>query len=77
MYYQKWEEALKRFEEKEYAAAADIMNSLLEENPKDAVARYYVSLINNFFLKGTYPTEKDDVGVALDPEEFVFKLLQK
>lgn len=76
-YFAKWEEALKLFENKEFDAAADIMNKLLNKNPKDAVARYYLSLINNFFLKGTYPTDKDDVGVDFNPEEFVFKLLQK
>jgi len=76
-YYAKWEDAMKLFESKDFAGAADIMNALVGENPKDAVARYYLSLINNFFIKGTYPTAKDDVGVEFNPEEFVFKLLQK
>lgn len=54
-----------------------MMKKLLDKNPKDSVARYYVSLIDNYFAKGIYPTEKDDAGVAFEEEEFVFKLLQK
>ena len=76
-YVAKWEEALKVFENREYAKASEMMKALLDENPRDSVARYYVSLIDNFFAKGTYPTEKDDVGVAFDENEFVFKLMQK
>ena len=76
-YFEKWETALQKFESKDFAGAAQIMNALAAENPKDAVVGYYLSLLNNFFLKGTVPTEKDDVGVALNEEEFVFKLLQK
>ncbi len=76
-YYAKWEEALKVFENREYQKSLDMINELLKENPKDSVARYYASLIAHFFAKGTYPTEKDDVGVAFNDEEFVFKLLQK
>lgn len=72
-----WESALKVFENREYAKAGEMINALIAKNPKDGVARYYLSLINNFFVKGTYPTEKDDVGVAFNDEEFVFKLLQK
>ena len=76
-YVAEWEEALKVFEAREYVKAGDMLKKLLEKNPRDSVARYYVSLIDNFFAKGTYPTEKDDVGVAFDENEFVFKLLQK
>ena len=76
-YVTEWEEALKVFEAREYVKAGDMLKKLLEKNPRDSVARYYVSLIDNFFAKGTYPTEKDDVGVAFDENEFVFKLLQK
>lgn len=72
-----WEEALKVFEGREYIRASEMMKKLLDKNPKDSVARYYVSLIDNYFAKGIYPTEKDDAGVAFEEEEFVFKLLQK
>ena len=76
-YVAEWEEALKVFEAREYVKAGDMLKKLLDKNPRDSVARYYVSLIDNFFAKGIYPTEKDDVGVAFDENEFVFKLLQK
>ena len=69
--------SLKGFEAREYVKAGEMLKKLLEKNPRDSVARYYVSLIDNFFAKGIYPTEKDDVGVAFDENEFVFKLLQK
>jgi adenylate cyclase len=72
-----WEEALKVFENREYIRASEMMKKLLDKNPRDSVARYYVSLIDNYFAKGLYPTEKDDAGVAFEEEEFVFKLLQK
>ena len=72
-----WEEALKVFENREYVKASEMMKVLLDKNPKDSVARYYVSLIDNFFAKGVYPTDKDDVGVVFNEEEFVFKLLSK
>ena len=68
---------MKVFEAREYVKASEMMKVMLDENPRDSVARYYVSLIDNFFAKGTYPTEKDDVGVAFDEKEFVFKLMQK
>ena len=71
------EEALKVFENREYIKASEMMKKLLDKNPRDSVARYYVSLIDNYFAKGLYPTEKDDAGVAFEEEEFVFKLLQK
>ena len=76
-YVAEWEEALKMFESRDFAGAGDKMKALLDKNPKDNVARYYVSLIDHFFAKGIYPTAKDDVGVAFEEEEFVFQLLQK
>ena len=76
-YYAKWEEALKVFEARDYSKSLEMIDGLLGENPKDSVARYYSALISTYFVKGSYPTEKDDVGVAFNEEEFVFKLLQK
>ena len=32
---------------------------------------------NKSLIKGKYPTEHDDVGVAFNPEDRVFKLMQK
>ena len=76
-YYAEWEAAHKTFEARDYQKAGEMMKALVAKNPKDSVARYYISLIDNFFAKGTYPTEKDDVGVAFNDEEFVFRLMQK
>jgi len=76
-YIEEWEESLKCFEERKYAESLDRLKTLLQKNPKDSVARYYYSLLENFFVKGLYPTEKDDIGVAFQDEEFVFKLMQK
>ncbi len=76
-YISQWEEAMKCFESRDYAKAGQMMKELLDKNPKDSVARYYISLIDTFFAKGLYPTAKDDVGVVFEEEEFVFKLMQK
>lgn len=76
-YVAQWEQALSVFESRDFTKAGQMMKALMEKNPRDSVVRYYISLIDNFFAKGIYPTEKDDVGVAFDEQEFVFKLLQK
>ena len=76
-YIEDWEEFMKVFESRDYSGAQERLKKLLDKNPKDAVARYYLSLIDNYFAKGIYPTAKDDVGVAFDEEEFVFALMQK
>ncbi len=76
-YVAEWEEALKLFESRDFTGAGEKIKLLLDKNPRDAVARYYLSLIDHFFAKGIYPTAKDDVGVAFEEDEFVFQLLQK
>ena len=76
-YVAQWEQALSVFESRDFTKAGQMMKALMEKNPRDSVVHYYISLIDNFFAKGIYPTEKDDVGVAFDEQEFVFKLLQK
>lgn len=76
-YVAQWEQALSVFESRDFTKAGQMMKALMEKNPRDSVVRYYISLIDNFFAKGIYPTEKDDVGVAFDEQKFVFKLLQK
>ena len=43
----------------------------------DPEAKYYIGLIENFFIKGKYPVEADGVGVEFNAEDGVFKLLQK
>ena len=72
-----WEKAFADFEAKNYEAAAVSFGALAAKNPKDNVVRYYLGLLENFFLKGKFPTAADDVGVEYNPEDGVFKLMQK
>lgn len=67
-YVENWESAMKLFEAGEYAKALESFKKLSEENLEDNVAKYYIELIEKFFIKNTYPTEKDDFGVAYNPE---------
>ncbi len=53
------------------------MKTLVAENPEDKVALYYIGLIEKYFAKGKFPVESDGEGVAYNPEDGVFKLLQK
>ena len=80
-YMEKWEEVLKVFEARKYDKALEYLKKLVsikvEQYPDDKVAKYYISLIENYFIKGTYPTDKDDAGVAFNEENGVFTLLQK
>ena len=64
------------FEAKNYRKAYDCLTKLSVLKPSDNVVKYYMSLLEKFFLKGTVPTEADDVGVEYQ-EDGVFKLLQK
>lgn len=88
-----WEKTMKVFEAGDYTAALEQFKALSARRDDDKVAKYYISLIEKFFIKGTYPTENDDFGVAFNAEnpegmnpEWVgteneikgtFKLLQK
>ena len=76
-YYQNWEIALKNFENKQYDKALEQFKLLYKHRSDDNVAAYYIKITENFFVKGKYPVESDDVGVAYNPEDGVFKLLQK
>ena len=76
-YVDDWEKAFADFEAKNYEAAAVSFGALAAKNPKDNVVRYYLGLLENFFLKGKFPTAADDVGVEYNPEDGVFKLMQK
>ena len=64
-------------ENKQYDKALAQFKKLHETKPDDNVAAYYIKITENFFIKGKYPTEHDDVGVAYNEEDGVFKLLQK
>ena len=76
-YVEDWEKAFADFEAKKYKEAAAQFETLASKNQNDNVVRYYLELLNNFFLKGKYPVATDDVGVEYNPEDSVFKLLQK
>jgi len=76
-YVEDWEKAFADFEAKNYQSAAEQMQALADQNEADNVVRYYLELLNDFFLKDKYPLAADDVGVEYNPEDSVFKLLQK
>ncbi len=76
-YVQGWEFAMDTFEAKEYDKALEMFHKLSGINPQDNTAKYYIRLIETFFIKGTYPKESDNFGVEYMPEDKVFKLLQK
>ncbi len=76
-YVEDWEKAFADFEAKNYQSAAEQMQALAAQNEADNVVRYYLELLNDFFLKDKYPLAADDVGVEYNPEDSVFKLLQK
>lgn len=76
-YVQAWEFAMDTFEAKEYDKALEMFQRLSGINPADNTAKYYIKLIETFFIKGTYPKESDNFGVEYMPEDKVFKLLQK
>jgi len=76
-YYENWEKALADFEEGQYEKALGQFKALAAQKEDDKVARYYIKITEDFFIKGKYPTEHDDVGVAFNPEDRVFKLMQK
>jgi adenylate cyclase len=72
-----WEKAFAQFEERDYQQAYEGFKALADRKKDDNVVRYYMSLLEDYFLKGKYPTEQDDAGVAYNPEDGVFKLMQK
>ena len=76
-YYENWEKALADFEEGKYEQALAQFKALAAQKADDKVAAYYIKMTEDFFIKGKYPTEHDDVGVAFNPEDRVFKLMQK
>lgn len=67
-YVASWEDAMKTFESGEYEKALGMFKKLSETRPKDNTAKYYIELIEKFFINGTYPTENDDFGVAYNSE---------
>ena len=76
-YVQNWENAMAEFNNRNYTKAKELFSSLAEKNEKDNVAKYYIHLLDDYFLKGTFPKEADGEGVEFNPDDGVFKLLQK
>ncbi|MBO7121776.1 MAG: adenylate/guanylate cyclase domain-containing protein [Treponema sp.] len=76
-YIKNWESAMERFDARDYGQAKKIIGQLIKENPNDNVAKYYAGLLDKYFLQGLYPQEKDNEGVEFNPQDGVFKLLQK
>lgn len=72
-----WESAMQNFDHEDYAAACEKFKALCAANPEDKVAAYYVKLLEKFFLKGTFPKEEDDFGVAYNSALKAFRLLSK
>ncbi len=67
-YVENWESAMRLFEAGEYEKSLEGLRNLSAQNPADRVCRYYISLLENFFIKGKYPSAKDGIGVAFNPE---------
>lgn len=76
-YMQNWESAMAEFSNKNYTKAKELLSSLAKKNSNDNVAKYYIHLLDDYFLKGTFPKEADGEGVEFNPDDGVFKLLQK
>ncbi|MCR5285443.1 MAG: adenylate/guanylate cyclase domain-containing protein [Treponema sp.] len=76
-YASNWEILMKLFDSGEYTKALEGFKSLSEKNPKDMVAKYYVNLLERFFVQGKAPEEKDDFGVVYNSELKCFRLLSK
>lgn len=75
-----WDKSMTIFENGDYPKALMYFKKFQEFRPDDKVCAYYVSLIENYFINGKYPTENDGVGVAYNfegPFKGTFKLLQK
>lgn len=67
-YLDDWENAIKLFEDEKYFDSLKSFKKLSEQNSKDKVCLYYISLLEKFFIHGKYPTAKDDFGVAFNAE---------
>ncbi|MCQ2576572.1 MAG: CHASE2 domain-containing protein [Treponema sp.] len=75
-----WDKTMKVFEKGHYSNALANFKKFQTYRPKDKVCAYYISLLENFFTNGKYPSEADDIGVAYNSEgplKGTFKLLQK
>ena len=76
-YVNNWEKAMTLFDNEKYEEALTCFKELQEKNKEDRTCSYYISLLEDFFTKGKYPTDSDNIGVSYNKELNVFKLLQK
>lgn len=76
-YTKKWEKAMSLFSQEQYKECLLLFKELNKQNNDDEVVKYYIELLEKFFIKGKYPVSKDNFGVEYIPESRVFKLLQK
>ena len=67
-YISAWEQTMRVFESGNYEQAFEQFKKLLSVRPEDNVCKYYISLLEKFFIKGTYPKPQDDFGVAYNAE---------
>ncbi|MCQ2572992.1 MAG: CHASE2 domain-containing protein [Treponema sp.] len=67
-YVSDWEEAIKTFESGDYAKSLEMFKKCSAARADDNVAKYYVTLIEKFFINGTYPKANDDFGVVYNAE---------
>lgn len=67
-YVKLWEQTMKIFEGGNYSSSLNMFKKLLMVRPEDKTCAYYISLLENFFVQGKYPTLQDDFGVAFNPE---------
>lgn len=75
-----WDTTMTVFEKGYYSKALTYFKKFQTYRPEDKVCAYYISLLENFFVQGKYPSEADDFGVAYNSEgpfKGTFKLLQK
>ncbi|WP_191014086.1 adenylate/guanylate cyclase domain-containing protein [Treponema zioleckii] len=77
LYTENWEKAMRLFDEAQYVDSCELFKKLSGENPADKVAKYYIKLIEQFFLQGKVPLEEDDFGVVYNAELKCFRLLSK
>ncbi len=67
-YVEYWENAMQVFESGDYEKALEMFKKCTQAKFDDNVAKYYVELIEKFFIQGKYPTKEDDFGVAYNAE---------
>ncbi len=63
-----WENAIKLFEKRNFEKSLELFKNISSRNKNDLVAKYYISLLENFFVKGKFPTVQDGIGVSYNAE---------